>query len=402
MFRFLFGSHLNVGVRIVTWATAVRWIGWGFVEALIPIFMFSFTDSYAETGLLRSIYSVVFLLAVPFIGMLANRIRARSLILSGAFLYPFIAISYFLAGLWGAVGFIVIARVLNGLSYALDSVGRSTYLRRMSEKEHTGSSFGYMESITNFGWVLAVLASVALVGYFEVHELFLFLVPASVLAIIILFRAPKDSIEAVQGLWHTYLSPRTYANFFQEVLLWNQDLKRLAALLFILTIASASIEYFMPIELFVDGTDIPSIILFVLIFTLPSVFGGAFGWLADRAPRRAITLAFITLGWLLIILGYVSAYWTTLFLVFVIGGLLVFLGVYIDAEMTRRGDTRKYGTLAGGTLEVGEMASLIGPIIIGILIDRYDLGVAFSVLGFIIIMLSVLTRPVHHDLRKKT
>ena len=75
-------------------------------DLLNPCFLclsFSFPRSYAEAGLIRASYDVSFILALPIIGMAADRFKATSIILVGLLLYTLIGASYFLAGVTGMV-----------------------------------------------------------------------------------------------------------------------------------------------------------------------------------------------------------------------------------------------------------------------------------------------------------
>jgi MFS family permease len=135
-------QKIDQGIRIITWATGVRWFGWGLFETLFPVFLFSFSGSFAETGFFKSIYYIFFLLAAPIAGLLADRIRATHVIILALCVYPFIGLSYFLAGFFGVSIFIVIARALNGAAYAFDVIGRHTYVRRHVAPEHVGRTFG--------------------------------------------------------------------------------------------------------------------------------------------------------------------------------------------------------------------------------------------------------------------
>ena len=137
---------IPAGVRLITFATTIRWIGWGFFEALLPIFIFSFADSYAETGLFSSVFDVMFLISLPAIGALADKVAAKTLIIIGLAMYPFIGIGYFLAGATGIAAFIVLTKALNGTAYALDSVGRSAYFMRHVPKDKIATPFWYFSS----------------------------------------------------------------------------------------------------------------------------------------------------------------------------------------------------------------------------------------------------------------
>jgi len=89
------------GIKLLAWARTARWVGWGFGESLIPIFLFAFSASYAETGLLSSVFEISLLISLPIVGMLADRMSAKVLIIAGLVLYPLVGASYFLAGATG-------------------------------------------------------------------------------------------------------------------------------------------------------------------------------------------------------------------------------------------------------------------------------------------------------------
>ncbi len=155
------------GVRMLTIATAVYWIGWGFAESLIPILLYSFSNTFAQAGLLRSAFDVTLILSLPLIGMAADRMRATTLVLIGLFLYLFVGTGYFLAGVTGFAVFIVLARLLNGVSYGLVSVGRETYFRRHTPASKIATVFGYLDTISNFWWIIAAVMGIFLIKYFS-------------------------------------------------------------------------------------------------------------------------------------------------------------------------------------------------------------------------------------------
>lgn len=391
---------VHKGLTIITWATAIRWIGWGFVEALLPIFLFSFAHSYAGTGFLRSIYSVVFLLSVPIIGAMANQVRAKNLILTGLLIYPFIGLAYYFAGLWGAISFIIIARVLNGVSFALDNVGRMTYLRKHENIAYTGSAIGYMQTVSYFWWLASILFSSVLIKYFEIYEFFLLIIPTTLVAFFIMLKVPVDPEHEYSNNWEKFISWRTYKNFLEEIVIWNKDLKRLAVLNSLLQMTIAIVVFFMPIILFEKGDSFQQIIFFTFIFYVPVLLSGTFGWFADRIKPEHVTLGFLLLAVLLGLVGFSSSYNLQLALVFFLSAVAVFLRIFVDAEMTRRGDSRKYGTLTGASLEIGELSSIAGPILIGAMIDLYSMQIAFLALAILIILVSVVFRPVHHEIKR--
>lgn len=387
------------GLVIISWATGIRWIAWGLVDGIIAIYLFSFVGSYANTGVLTSVYSLVFVMVVPVVGVMANRVRAKNLILTGLLIYPFIGLSYYLAGIWGAVIFVVIARALNGVSYALDNVGRTTYLRKHHNKEVVGSAFGYMETLSNFWWLVALLSSAVVISYVEMHEMFLFIIPTSLVAFWLVTKVPKDPRDNKDVRWWNYLSFKAYKNFLQEIILWNKRLKKIAVLLFILGAVTSAVSFFMPIVLFHhSGLSLLEVILFVFVSSVPVLFSNAFGWLADTIKPTYLTLSFLLLAVLLVLLGLATSFSLQLLFVFLFMAVSTFISIFIDVEMTRRGDERKYGTLTSASLEVGELSGIVGPILIGFFIDIYSVQVAFIFIAILVALMAIVLRPVHKEL----
>ena len=179
-------DEIPLGVRVLTWATSIRWIGWGFGESLIPIFLFKFAKSYAETGLLRSAYDIAFIIMLPIVGILADRMRATTIILIGLLMYIFVGTGYWLAGISGMVIFIVAARFFNGIGYAMDAVGRETYFRRHVASKNLATAFGYFDTVADFWWIAASLFGIILVKFLSIGTMLLLITPAVIVAIAIL------------------------------------------------------------------------------------------------------------------------------------------------------------------------------------------------------------------------
>lgn len=228
----MFRNVLNIpiGVRLISWATAIRFVGWGFAESFIPIFLLSFAHNYTDTGLLRSIFDVVFLLSLPIVSHFANRMSGKKIILSGLVIYPFIAISYYLAGAYGLVVFVLIARVLNGVSFSLDSVGRRTYMRRLSHK-NVGELFGYYDTVSSFWWIVAGAVGLILIKFIEIHVLLLAIIPTVLVAIVIVSFVPAERVSrpvVTRGIFREVI--RDYGEMFSFIRNWSLEQKYLGSL----------------------------------------------------------------------------------------------------------------------------------------------------------------------------
>lgn len=379
----IFMPKVPLGVKIISWATAIRWAGWGFVEYLIPIFLFSFVGSYAETGILKSVYGISFLLVVPLVGYIANKVPTKYIILAGLFIYPFISLSYFFAGAFGMVIFVVIARLLNGISFALDSIGRSTYIMKHTKKDRIATTFGFFETLTSFWWILAVLLGLVLVKFFEIHELFLAIIPTTFIAIALIFKIPKDSLDNTDNHWRKYLSLKSYGRLLKEMILWSAKMKKLALISVLSTIIFIVPGFFLPIHIYIKEGSFQKIILLMLIYSIPGLFGSPLGILADKIGKRIIPVSLFMIALLLFGLSLTSIYSVQLLIMFLLSLSGLIMGLSINSEVTQAGDPRRYGSLNSAFSEIEEVASIIGAVAVGFLIDGIGISTTFIILGLV-------------------
>lgn len=185
-------SSLPYGVRVFAWVRAVRWIGWGLGEALIPVFILLFSKTFAEAGLFSSTVDIASLVSLPFIGMWADKFSAKRLILWSMVLYPFVGVSYFLAGVFRMALFIVLARAINGFNWELENVGVETYYRRIVNRKKIATSFGYIETWSHVAWISAALVGMVLVIFMPIYWLLLAIAPFAVISYFIALKAPED------------------------------------------------------------------------------------------------------------------------------------------------------------------------------------------------------------------
>jgi len=380
MFKVLQPTAISTGVKGITLATAIRWFGWAFVDPLFPVFLFMFSESFVQTGLLASVYSIVFLVSVPLVSFIADHIRAKYVILAGLAIYPFIALAYYFAGVYGVAAFVAIGRALNGISYALDATGRATYVRRHTKREAVGSAFGFFQIYTQVWRIVAMLLAIIAIKYLEIHELFLLVIPTTLVAMFIVWRVEDSECDYQHKPdWVACIHSSTYMRFIQEVMIWKNSLKRLAFTSFMFNALGAAIILFVPIFLYADGTSLDKIIIFSVISSIPLLFGYHSGKVADTYGMKLLAPTALAMAFLVGSLAFVSVYEYYLLIVFLFNTLLSLGLIIIDAEMTRCGDNRKYGSLSGAILEVAELASVISPVVVGIAITY--LGQSNTLLG---------------------
>ena len=355
------------GVKLLMWTRLVRWIGWGFGESLIPIFIFSLSVSYAEAGLISSVYHLVLLCTLPVIGALADRVSAKILVVIALLIYPFIGLGYFLAGVTGLVGYVLFARVLNGVTWGLETTGMDTYYRRTTKRDCLASSFGYMDTWSYLAWIFAAAAGILLLNYFPIHYLLLAIAPFSLLALPFALKAPKDTVTRTLPV---ISSLGSYGAAFNEFKNWNVHLHLLAALVLVMGMISSFIGFFVPIDAYVSGANLTMVIVLGIVATIPMLFGFPFGKIADTHNKYGLA-AFALGGSAVIVAGLAlfPFYWYKLLASFLLGMLAELLVVVGKALITTLGSAETYG-LRGSIFEsISTIGKLTAPLLIGIALD---------------------------------
>lgn len=390
-------KSLPIGIRIFTWATAIRWMSWGFVEAVVPVFIFSFTASFAEAGLLRSIYNIVFMLTLPFVGMLADKISARVIVMIGLLLYPFIGLSYFFAGFMGLAAFIVIARVINGVAYAFDSVGRGAYFMRMAPKNKVSSAFGYFDTVTSLVWIAALGISLFLVEYFQFHTLFLLIIPFHIIAFFMVARVKSEpGLKTKDGL-KTALSKGVFKGLIKEIRSWKTGLRMMGLLVFILGFISSFADFFIPILAYTHGASLQQVILIAAALSAPRILGIPLGKFADNRRSKAILISLGVVTLLLFILSVMQSYVWQIVAVFVIGFVKELIVLAGNGVMTSIASPSHYGRVTSGMHEIQETGKILGPLMIGFLIDQTSDSRAFlfTGIGMVVVLIFFFLKRGH-------
>ncbi len=367
---------LPYGVKLIAWARTVRWIGWGFGEALIPLFIFSFSKTFAEAGLLRSTYEITLLLALPIIGAFVDRKSAKYLIIVALALYPLVGVSYFFAGVFGAAIFIVIARGLNGFLWGMENIGVSTYYRRIANRANIASSFGYIESWSNFGWIIAALIGMVLVSFVPIHYLLLAISPAAIIALFIALKAPKDTLLNVEGAKKQNSSLiHSYKSAFVEWRTWNGHLWLLGGLVLFSGLIEALMWFFIPIDAYIAGAKPSFVVLLSVVAAIPTLFGYTIGKIADKRNEYSLIVSgLVGVALVMVGLALFPQYGFKLIASFLLGILLELFSIIQKSLVTVLGPSESYGKRGSAFESIATLGDLTAPLILGISLDILGFG----------------------------
>jgi MFS family permease len=376
---------LPYGVRVFAWARAIRWIGWGFGEALLPVFIILFSKSFAEAGFFSSSVDIAGLISLPFIGLWADKVSAKRLILWSLILYPIVGISYFFAGLFGLAIYIVIARIANGITWELENVGIETYYRRTVSGNRIATSFGYIETWSSAAWIGASIVGMFLVRFMPIYYLLFLIVPFAVIAYFVALKAPKDSPKVDNKPKSSFF--HTYRKAVSEWRTWDAGLWMVSVLILFSSILSTLMFFFIPIDAYLTGANLPMVILITVLGAVPALFGYQLGHLADiRNKYYLIAIGLCASALIVVGLVVFPQYWFKLVAVFLIGIILELFYVVQSALITTFGPSETYGQRGSAFDSVITLGDLAAPLMLGIGLDV----IGFSNVSFIVAGVALL------------
>lgn len=381
----LFNPGVDKNIKLIATATSLRWFGWGFVEAFMPVFLFTFSGTYAETGILKSVYGIMFLLSLPIVSWFVDRMPSKKLMFAAIAVYPIISLSYFAAGSWGIIAFIVVARILNGVGYALDSTVRATYVRRHTTKGKVAAVFGYLESYTNFWWLIAVGISVLAVNYVDVPYLFLPIAITAILSMFIIAALPKDKSIPQEKTEKTNVF-QLYGTFFKVIWGWSKKVRWLAIIAFLGELISTMGEFFIPIYAYTQNESLANVMLLTAFATLPTLLSVPLGVVADKYKKTIFSVC-ACIALLLFSLATIDNFPIQLCVVLLVSIALQLLHLAIDREVTFQVPQKEIGTLSGAFQGVSQLAEIVGPIFLGVVIDLFDLPTVLICLAVLCVFL---------------
>jgi MFS family permease len=362
------------GIKLLAWARAVRWAGWGFGEALIPVFIASFSQTFLQMGMFSSMVQIAALFSLPFIGLWADRVPAKQLVLLSLLLYPLVGINYFVAGTLKLAAFVVVARALNGFAWELENVGMETYYRRISHRARIAASFGYLDTWSNAAWICTALVGMVLVSRVPIQFLLLAITPFATISYFVVSRAPKDWVgDSKYGTNPSWL--HSFRSTFTQWQTWHKDIKILTLLVLFCSIVNALTDFFIPIEAYLSGANLPMVVLLTVFGAVPALFGYQLGRLADKRNKYILlAIGLFTIAILLFGILVFPQYYYKLVVVFAMGVVVEMFDVVKSSLITTLGSAENYGIRGGAFESIATIGDLGAPLIIGVALDFFGLS----------------------------
>src|SRR6266481_4211987 len=383
-------EQIPAGLRIISVATGIRWIGWGMIEPLLPVFLFSLVKSYGVSGLFDSVGQIVFLLVLPIAGIFADRISLKIFLIGGLFFF-------FLDGLWSVAAitslviFAFFANLFDGIAVASDVVGRATYIRQHAIGGRVASSMGFQNSLLNAGMLIGASISFVLIRFVSLPWIFFGVIPTNLVAIILLaYYLPDNSPPPQQRDASTEFSFTNYWGVWKHIAKSRNGLRFLAGLTLFVNMLSAFNVLLIPIYAYIHGANLQEIILLGGIGIVPYLFSSPLGKIADRWGLKIFPLGLLAASVIIAALSLPAAYSFLLAAVLMLQTILVLLGLVLENFVTARSEPEHFGRISAVVEGLKDIGGFMGAIGLGFAVDYLGVRIVFLPLSICAVGASIL------------
>ncbi len=389
-------SHqvLPRGIRLIAYATGIRWIGWGMCEALIPVIAFSITGTYAGAGILAGISNTIFFVFFIPVGILFDRADIRKVLIAGLLLFMISSTGYFFAGMTRLAYFFVIAEIATAFAILIDVIGRSAYIRKTALFGGMSSAYGFSEAVNNLGTITGVTIGIFLSRFVDPYFLFLEVPPTTLVTAWIFYALLPPHQQMVAPTVTTNIPilqrcRRYLVEAIGAIKNWNIQTRALLLLLLLCSSLLSIGMFIFPIHFFAEGAGTDKVFLAFGLSALPFVFSTYLGSFADRWKHRALLVGLASSALTLFILSFVSSVAAQLICIFLLSLALILTQLTIEGLVTRGIKPDEYGLLSSFVENMKALGPLVGPISIGFLVTTLGMPLSFQLLGGVVMVVLI-------------
>ncbi|MET1005040.1 MAG: MFS transporter [Propionibacteriaceae bacterium] len=345
-------------------------VGFGVLIPVLPVFARSFDVSHLEVGAVLSVFALMRLVTSPFCGRLILLAGERTVLATGIFI---VAVSSGLAGISQTYEQLLVLRGIGGIGSAMFTVSAMTLLLGSVATEVRGRAAGFFQG----GFLIGSMAGPALGGLLSAISLtapFFFyagtLAVAGVVGLVLLHpgrgRASTTTATPPRPFRQVLRDPRFQAacatNLAQQ---WTSSGAR-TALVPVLVVEV------------LHRTAAWTGIAFACAAVAQTLAVGPAGTFVDRVGRRpAMVGGGVLAGLSISVVPFATNIWVLVVALSLFGVASAFLGTAPAAAVGDAAGGRG-GTAVAVFSMCGDIGSIVGPLVAGLLADSVSYGVAFG------------------------
>lgn len=363
-------------------------LGFGIILPLLPLYAEQFGASPFTVGVLLASYSLMQLLATPYLGALSDRIGRRPVLLISQ---VGTVLSFLLLGLADSLLLLFVARILDGISGGNIATAQA-YISDITDEKGRAKAFGLIGAAFGLGFMLGPAIGGILSQGDNYH------IPAFVAAAISLFSLLLTIFVLPESLPKEKRSvqrkPRIIDAHALRRALGYEQLGLLLLIFFILNIAQAGFQGLFALfgqRQFNFGARETGYVLAYVGVLAVLVQGGGIGPIVRRFGERRTLQAGLALG----ACGLVWAGFTVNWLILLLALLPVAIGLGVavpaaNSMITRESPPDERGQILGISQSFAALARVLGPLLAGWSF-RYEAWGPFVLAGAFVALASMLS-----------
>jgi len=332
----------------------------------IPIYLHRFGAKEGEIGFLIGIFSVSSLILRPFVGRALLTVPERNFMIAGTVIYILSCLAYLVAPpFWP----LLIVRAIHGVGMAFFATASFTLLAKMTPEPHRGRLISYFYLSFNLAFALGPYLGMLLINRFNFPVLFLACTGISLGSFFLTWKLTKRE-SIIPGK-----EPFRLQSFL------SREAIPPAIIAFMLNIIWASIAAFFPLYALERGVGNPGIFFVFLAATLllGRSLGGRILDIYDRKKVILFCLAIIIVA--LIAFPLADSLGLFILVAIMLGAGWAFLYPILTIHVIEKAGLER-GPAMGTFTAISDLGSGLGPMVMGLVLERSGYPVMFGCLIF--------------------
>jgi len=339
-------------------------LGSGIASPIIPLYSSSLGASYIQIGIIGTAYGLVYAISAIPLGRLSDKLGRKVIMLLGATLCTFAAVSYSIAT---TVNQIMLIRAIEGLAWAAFFPSIEALTTDVSHVSAVGRTMGLSTASYGAGFAVGSLLAGTLASLFSYRYTFLFYLASSILAMVLVL----ITIREPKMISHKLSSSKTTSN--------SSGLGHRANILadlisMVYSIVLMTILTLLPVYAESLGIEVFSIgILMMMLWVARIISFLNAGRISDKIGRKLVltpSLAGLAVGSYLLAVS--KTWWALVLAVTVIG---LSLGALFPVSIALISDyvpSSQRGVAMGMFETASAVGQTIGPAVGGVLAEQFD------------------------------
>lgn len=383
---------------------AIYNFGWGFADPFFSLFLAEFSDSYALIGFFTTIFTAASLLLIIPVGGILDRVRHSTMMNFAKVLVSIVALCYFFAGYFLSTPLLIIALLLNGITYALIWPATIATIRDSSTGKNAALGLGLFFTFRQLAWAFGLFCSLFFIWHFPIYSIF---IPTMITPLISILFSGKKEEKKGQGLKRAvhdlFVKDKIVLRFFTEMKQFNAQMWWAYITFMLLYVVYVVALIFIPLFAESIGFSMLHIGILVITMNIPFILSFFSAEIADHSGRMRLIIAgiFISSCGAFFLAFFHSAAWHLFF-----GAIILVIGYSIATPslssiitlLTPKG----YAGTGTSLLEFClQLSMVITSPLLGFIIDRGGWKSGFASVGMLCAMVCCSSMLAFFFFRKK-